>query len=73
MHRTFQLEDLKGNHFLLALRHRWEEKVKMDPRDIGCERTNWNELVQDKVQCQTSVNTVIFNFKLSVVITSGRN
>jgi hypothetical protein len=40
-------------------RHRWEDNIKMDLREIGIEGTNWIQLAQDRVQCWASVNTVI--------------
>jgi hypothetical protein len=40
-------------------RHRWEDNIKMDLRDIGIDGSNWIRLVQDRVQWQTFVKTVL--------------
>ena len=29
-------------------RHRWEDKIKMDLREVGCDAGHWVDLVQDK-------------------------
>jgi hypothetical protein len=31
-------------------RHRWEDNIKMDLREIGIDGTNWTQLAQDIVQ-----------------------
>jgi hypothetical protein len=30
------------------LRHRWEDNIKMDPREIGINGANWIQLAQDR-------------------------
>jgi hypothetical protein len=40
-------------------RHRWEDNIKMDLREIGTDGANWNRLAQDRVQWQAFVNTVM--------------
>jgi hypothetical protein len=40
-------------------RHRWEDNIKLDLRDIGINGVNWIQLAQDGVQWQASVNTVM--------------
>jgi hypothetical protein len=40
-------------------RHRWEDNIKMDLRDIGIDGVNWIWLAQDRVQWQAFVNMVI--------------
>jgi hypothetical protein len=40
-------------------RHRWEDNIKMDLREIGIDETNWIQLAQDRVQWRAFVNTVI--------------
>jgi hypothetical protein len=43
---------------------RWEDKIKMDLREIGIDGANWIRLAQDRVQWQSFVNTVM-NLRVS--------
>jgi hypothetical protein len=49
----------EGKRPLGRPRPRWEDNIKMDLREIGIDRTNWNRLAQDRVQWRTFVNTVM--------------
>jgi hypothetical protein len=40
-------------------RRRWEDNIKLDLREIGINGTNWIQLVQDRVQWQAFVNTMM--------------
>jgi hypothetical protein len=40
-------------------RHRWEDNIKMDLREIGINWANWIQLAQNRVQWQACVNTVL--------------
>jgi hypothetical protein len=40
-------------------RHRWEDNIKLDFREMGIDGVNWIHLAQDMVQWRTSVNTVM--------------
>jgi hypothetical protein len=40
-------------------RHRWEDNIKMDLREIGISGMNWVQLAQDRVQWQAFVSTVM--------------
>jgi hypothetical protein len=40
-------------------RHRWEDNVRMDLREIGWEGVDWMHLSEDNYQCQTLMNTVM--------------
>jgi hypothetical protein len=31
-------------------RHKWEDNIKMDLREIGIDETNWIQLAQNRVQ-----------------------
>jgi hypothetical protein len=37
----------------------WEDKIKLDLREIGFDVANWVRLAQDRVQWRTFVNTVM--------------
>jgi hypothetical protein len=49
----------KGRRPLGRPRHKWEENIKMDLREIGVDATNWIRLAQDRVQWRVFVNTVM--------------
>ena len=40
------------------LRHRWEDNIKMDLKEVGRGGMDWIELVQDRDRCQALVNAV---------------
>jgi hypothetical protein len=40
-------------------RHRWEDNIKMDLREIGIDGVNWILLAQDMVQWWAFVNTIM--------------
>jgi hypothetical protein len=40
-------------------RHRWEDNIKMDLREIGIDGANWIHLAQDRVQWRACVKTVM--------------
>jgi hypothetical protein len=47
---------IEGNKSLGRPRSRWEDNSEMDVREIG-----WIDLVQDRDQWRSLVNTAIFN------------
>jgi hypothetical protein len=49
----------KGKRPLGRPRHRWEDNIKLDLREIGINGVNWIQLVQDRVQWQAFMNTVM--------------
>jgi hypothetical protein len=40
-------------------RHRWEDNIKLDLREIEIDGANWIQLAQDRVQWWACVNTVM--------------
>jgi hypothetical protein len=44
---------------LVRPRHRWEDNIKMDLKEIGIDGANWIRLGQDRVQWRAFVNTVM--------------
>jgi hypothetical protein len=40
-------------------RHRWEDNIKMDLREIGIDGANWIWLARDRVQWRAFLNTVM--------------
>jgi hypothetical protein len=49
----------EGKRPLGRPRHRWEDNIKMDVREIGIDGANWIRLAQDRVQWRACVNTVM--------------
>jgi len=40
-------------------RCRWEDNIKMDLQEVGCEVMNWIELAEDRDRWQALVNAVM--------------
>jgi hypothetical protein len=49
----------EGKRPLGRPRRRWEDNIKMDPREIGIDGDNWIRLARDTVQLRAYVNTVM--------------
>jgi hypothetical protein len=49
----------EGKRPLRRPRHRWENDIKMDLREIGIDGANWIQLAQDRVQWWAFVNMVM--------------
>jgi hypothetical protein len=49
----------KGKRPLGRPRHRWEDNIKMDLREIRVDGANWIQLAQDMVQWWAFVNMVM--------------
>jgi hypothetical protein len=49
----------EGKKPLGRSRHRWEDNIKMDLREIGIDGANWIQLAEDRVQWQAFVNMVM--------------
>jgi hypothetical protein len=49
----------EGRRPLGRPRHRWEDNIKMDLREIGFGDVNWIHLAQDRDRCRALVNTVM--------------
>jgi hypothetical protein len=49
----------EGKRPLGRPKHRWEDNIKMDLREIGINGANWIQVAQDRVQWQAFVNTVM--------------
>jgi hypothetical protein len=49
----------EGKRPLGRHRHRWEDNIKMDLREIGIDGANWIRLAQDRVQWRAFVNTIM--------------
>jgi hypothetical protein len=57
MHTKFWLENLKRS--CRKSRHRWEDNIRMDLREIGWEGIEWMHLDQDRDQWWALMNTVM--------------
>jgi len=40
-------------------RRRWDDNIKMDIQEVGCEGVHWIELLQDRDRWRAIVNAVI--------------
>jgi hypothetical protein len=49
----------EGKRPLGKPRHRWEDNIKMDLREIGIDGANWIYLAYDRVQWWACVNKVM--------------
>jgi hypothetical protein len=49
----------EGKRPLERPRHRWEDNIKMDLREVGCGIMEWLELAQDRDGWRALVNAVI--------------
>jgi hypothetical protein len=49
----------EGKRPLERPRHRWEDGIRMDLREIGWGSVDWIQLAQDRDQWQALVNTVM--------------
>jgi hypothetical protein len=49
----------EGKRPLGRSRHRGEDNIKMDLREIGIDETNWIRLARDRVQWRVFLNTVM--------------
>jgi hypothetical protein len=49
----------EGRRPLGRPRHRWEDSIKMDLREVGWEGMNWIELAEDRDRWRALVNAVM--------------
>jgi hypothetical protein len=49
----------EGKRPLVRPRRRWDDKIIMNPREIGWGGKDWIDLTQDRDQCRALVNTVM--------------
>jgi hypothetical protein len=49
----------EGKRPLGRPRRRWEDNIKVDLREIGINRANWNRLAQDRVRWWAFLSTVM--------------
>jgi hypothetical protein len=49
----------EGKKTLERDRHRWEDNIRMDLREIGWDGVDWMHLAQDRGQYRTPVNMVM--------------
>jgi hypothetical protein len=51
--------NVKKRDHLLRARGRWENNIKMDLQEVGCEGMDWIELAQDRGRWCALVNEVM--------------
>ena len=40
----------EGKRYFERPKRRWEDNIKMDLSEVGCDARNWIDLVEDRVQ-----------------------
>jgi hypothetical protein len=50
---------LEGRRPLGKPRHRWEDNIRMDFREVGCGCVDWMELAQDRDRWRALVSVVM--------------
>jgi len=53
------VEKPEGKRPLGIPRHRWEDNIKMDLQEVGCEGMDWIELVQDRDRWRAAEKAVM--------------
>jgi hypothetical protein len=48
MHTKFSSEEVKGGRPRIRPRHRWDDNITMDRREIGLKFVDWIHLAQDR-------------------------
>jgi hypothetical protein len=51
----------EGKRPLGRPRHRWEDNIKMNLQDVGCEGMDWIGVAQDRDRLQAIVNAVVYH------------
>ena len=49
----------EGKRALGRSRHRWEDNIRMDLREVGCDPGKWIDLAEDRDQWQAYVRVVM--------------
>ena len=49
----------EGKRPLERPRHRWEDNIKMDSQEVGCDGMDWIVLAQNRDRWRAFVNTVM--------------
>ena len=49
----------EGKRLLGRPRHRWEDNIKMDLREAGCDPGEWRDLAEDRDQWRAYVRAVM--------------
>jgi hypothetical protein len=50
---------LEGKRSFRRPRRRWEDNIKMDLQEVGCEGMDWTDVAQDRDRWWTVVNAVM--------------
>ena len=59
MHIEFWWENLRERDLLGRPRHRWEDNIKMDLREVGCDLGEWIDLAEDMDQWRAYVRAIM--------------
>ena len=64
MYTGFWWGNLKGKRPFGRPGYRWEDNIKMDLQEVGCESMDWVDLAQDRDRWRALVNAVM-NFRVA--------
>jgi hypothetical protein len=53
----------EGKRPLERARHRWEDNIKMNLKEIGCENMDWIHLGEDRVRWQAVVEKLMHDIQ----------
>jgi hypothetical protein len=56
MRTKYSLESLEKNRTLIRPTCRWEDNIKMDPKETGWGGVDWTDVAQDRVQQGATLN-----------------
>ena len=56
---SFLVEKPEGKRLLVRPRRRWEDNIKMDLQEVGCEGMGWIELTQNRDRWRALVTAVM--------------
>ena len=59
MYKGFWWGIVRGKKPLGRPRRRWEYNIEMDLHEVGCGRTDWIDLAQDRDKCRALLTAVM--------------
>ena len=59
MHIELKWEKTEGKRPLGRPRRRWEDNIKLNLREVGCDPGEWIDLAEDRDQCRAYVRAVM--------------
>ena len=57
--QNFKQVDLQGKNTSEKARHRWEDNIRMNLKDVGVIKSNWIVSAQDRNSCRAVANEAL--------------